>query len=40
MHEWVRERLADFKAPNSVVVLDALPQGGTGKIQKTLLRQL
>ena len=33
--EWVRERLAHFKAPKSVVFLDALPQGGTGKIQKT-----
>jgi fatty-acyl-CoA synthase len=37
--EWVRERLAHFKAPKSVVFLDALPQGGTGKIQKTLLRE-
>jgi fatty-acyl-CoA synthase len=38
--EWVRERLAHFKAPKSVVFLDALPQGGTGKIQKTQLRDL
>jgi fatty-acyl-CoA synthase len=37
--EWVRARLAHFKAPKSVVFLDALPQGGTGKIQKTSLRE-
>ena len=38
--DWVRARLAHFKAPKSVVFLDTLPQGGTGKIQKTLLREL
>jgi fatty-acyl-CoA synthase len=38
--DWVRDRLAHFKAPKSVVFLDALPQGGTGKIQKTQLRDL
>jgi len=38
--DWVRARLAHFKAPKSVVFLDALPQGGTGKIQKTALREL
>ena len=38
--DWVRERLAHFKAPKSVVFLDSLPQGGTGKIQKTQLRAL
>jgi fatty-acyl-CoA synthase len=38
--DWVRERLAHFKAPKSVVFLDSLPQGGTGKIQKTQLREL
>ncbi|MGV3757956.1 MAG: long-chain-fatty-acid--CoA ligase [Actinomycetota bacterium] len=35
---WVRDRLAHFKAPKSVVVLDELPKGGTGKIQKQQLR--
>jgi len=35
---WVRDRLAHFKAPKSVVVLDELPKGGTGKIQKHQLR--
>jgi fatty-acyl-CoA synthase len=35
---WVRERLAPFKTPRSVVILDDLPKGGTGKIQKQALR--
>ena len=35
---WVRERLAPFKTPKAVVVLDDLPKGGTGKIQKQALR--
>ncbi|MGH9085798.1 MAG: long-chain-fatty-acid--CoA ligase [Acidimicrobiales bacterium] len=35
---WVRERLAHYKAPKSVVILDELPKGGTGKIQKQQLR--
>jgi fatty-acyl-CoA synthase len=37
--EWVRGRLAGFKVPKVVVVLDELPKGGTGKIQKQSLRQ-
>jgi fatty-acyl-CoA synthase len=36
---WVRERLAPFKTPTSVVILDDLPKGGTGKIQKQPLRE-
>jgi acyl-CoA synthetase (AMP-forming)/AMP-acid ligase II len=35
----VRELLAGFKVPKSVVILDELPKGGTGKIQKQSLRQ-
>ncbi len=35
---WVRDRLAHYKAPKSVVFLDELPKGGTGKVQKPLLR--
>ena len=38
--EWVRARLAHYKAPKSVVFLDDLPKGGTGKIQKPVLRTL
>ena len=36
---WVRDRLAGFKVPKSVVVLDELPKGGTGKILKQDLRR-
>jgi fatty-acyl-CoA synthase len=35
---WTRERLAAFKTPKSVVVLDELPKVGTGKIDKQSLR--
>ncbi len=35
---WVRDRLAHYKAPKSVVILDELPKGGTGKVQKQQLR--
>jgi fatty-acyl-CoA synthase len=38
--EWVRTRLAHFKAPKRVTVLEALPTGGTGKISKPALREL
>jgi fatty-acyl-CoA synthase len=37
--EWVRDRLARFKAPKSVAFLPALPKGGTGKILKHDLRR-
>jgi fatty-acyl-CoA synthase len=37
---WVQERLARFKAPKSVVFIDDLPKGGTGKIDKQALRSL
>jgi len=36
---WVRERLAHFKAPKAVTVLPELPKVGTGKIDKSGLRQ-
>jgi long-chain acyl-CoA synthetase len=36
---WCRERMTCFKCPTSVVVVDALPKGGTGKIQKNVLRE-
>jgi fatty-acyl-CoA synthase len=37
--EWVRGRLAHFKAPKRVTILDDLPKTGTGKISKLLLRE-
>jgi len=36
---WCRERMTHFKCPTSVVVADVLPKGGTGKIQKNVLRE-
>ncbi|WP_436795936.1 AMP-binding protein [Actinospongicola halichondriae] len=36
----VRGRLAAFKAPKAVTIVDELPKGGTGKIDKTTLRAM
>ena len=35
---FVRERLAHFKAPRRAEIVDDLPKGGTGKVQKVALR--
>ncbi len=35
---WCRGRLTHFKCPRSVVFTDSLPKGGTGKVQKQVLR--
>jgi fatty-acyl-CoA synthase len=37
--EWVRGRLAHFKAPKRVDFLPELPKSGTGKIMKAALRE-
>jgi long-chain acyl-CoA synthetase len=36
--EHCRARMTHFKCPSSVVFTEALPKGGTGKIQKSILR--
>ena len=36
---WMRERMTAFKCPTSVAFTDALLKGGTGKIQKSVLRE-
>jgi fatty-acyl-CoA synthase len=36
---WVRERLAHFKAPKRVDIVDALPKSGTGKVLKHRLKE-
>jgi long-chain acyl-CoA synthetase len=36
---WCRARLTHFKCPTSVVFTDSLPKGGTGKVQKNVLRE-
>ena len=35
---WCRERMTHFKCPTSVVIVESLPKGGTGKVQKNVLR--
>ncbi len=37
--EWTRERLARFKAPRSVDIIEALPRNPTGKVLKRELRK-
>lgn len=37
--DWCRERLTHFKCPTSAVFTGALPKGGTGKVQKNVLRE-
>jgi long-chain acyl-CoA synthetase len=37
--EWCRDRLTRFKCPTSVTFTDTLPKGGTGKVQKNVLRE-
>ena len=36
--DWVRARLAHFKAPKRIEIVDELPKGGTGKVLKNELR--
>ncbi|MEL6794126.1 MAG: AMP-dependent synthetase, partial [Pseudomonadota bacterium] len=31
---FTKERLADFKCPRKVVILDEIPKGATGKLQR------
>ena len=39
VQEHCARRLARFKRPDRVLVVDALPRGTTGKVQKGLLRR-
>lgn len=36
---WCKMRIADFKAPKSIDIVDALPHNGAGKVQKAQLRR-
>jgi long-chain acyl-CoA synthetase len=38
LRRWVGERLAKFKVPREVAVLDALPRNPNGKVIKSALR--
>jgi len=37
--EWCKERLASYKKPTQVVVIDLLPRNASGKVLKTRLRE-
>jgi long-chain acyl-CoA synthetase len=37
--DFAREHLADYKLPESITFIDALPKGATGKIDRKLLKQ-
>jgi long-chain acyl-CoA synthetase len=37
--EWCRERLAPYKAPRRIWILEALPQNHTGKVLRRVLRE-
>jgi long-chain acyl-CoA synthetase len=39
LHEFIRSKLADYKAPKQIIILPALPKNATGKILKTELRK-
>ena len=36
---WARQRLAAFKVPKSIDVIDAFPRNATGKVLKRELRE-
>ena len=36
---WCRERMANYKVPRAVEVVDALPLNATGKVLKYVLRE-
>jgi long-chain acyl-CoA synthetase len=38
--DYCRERMTHFKCPSSVIFLESLPKGGTGKVLKTALRTM
>ncbi|HYV98529.1 MAG TPA: acyl--CoA ligase [Gemmatimonadaceae bacterium] len=39
LREFAKSRLADFKVPKKIVILDAIPVGATGKLQRIGLAQ-
>lgn len=39
LNRWARERLAPHKVPRAYAIVDALPQGASGKTLKRMLRE-
>ena len=40
LRRWARKHIADYKIPGRFIVRDALPLGGTGKIDRLMLRTM
>lgn len=40
LRDWVRSRIADYKTPERILFLQALPKGVTGKVQRRALNDL
>jgi long-chain acyl-CoA synthetase len=40
LRHFLKKRLADYKVPRRIILLQALPRNATGKILKTVLRQM
>ena len=40
LRHFLKKRLADYKVPRRIVLLEALPRNATGKVLKTTLRQM
>jgi long-chain acyl-CoA synthetase len=40
LHQFARERLADYKVPERILYLDKLPKGPTGKVQRRALKEM
>jgi long-chain acyl-CoA synthetase len=40
LHQFLREKLADYKVPKQINFVSALPRNATGKILKTELRKI
>ena len=40
VREYARARLANYKTPREILVMDHLPLSGTGKVKKNILREL
>jgi long-chain acyl-CoA synthetase len=39
LQDFVRKRLADYKVPRKMILIEALPRNATGKVLKTALRE-
>lgn len=40
LQEFVRSRIADYKAPERILFLPVLPKGSTGKVERRELKDL